>query len=69
MYNGKSSHAMNERMREDVRDAQKLEKDSHIIKHWFLDHPGLKEQPKFPFKIVGQNRDCLTRQIKEAVRL
>ena len=40
-----------------------------MVKHWFLEHPGETEPPKFEFKIIGKYNDCLTRQIKEAVRI
>ena len=38
-----------------------------MIKHWFLKHPEKQELPKFTFKVIGKYKDCLTRQIKEAV--
>ena len=60
---------MYERVKEHLRDAKDLQKDSHIVKHWFLDHPQQQTQPKFKFKIVGKFKDCMTRQISEAVRL
>ena len=44
-------------------------KDSHIVKHWFLDHPNETKPPEFELKIIGRYKDCLTRKIKEVVRL
>ena len=60
---------MYERVKEHLSNAKDLQKDSHIVKHWFLDHPQLQTQPRFKFKIIGRFKDCLSRQISEAVRL
>ena len=67
-YTGETSRSLYERVKEHLRDAKDLQKDSHIVKHWFLDHPQLQTQPKFKFKIVGKFKDCMSRQISEAVR-
>ena len=40
-----------------------------MVKHWFTSHSLLENPPPFRFKIVGKYKDCLTRQLKEAVIL
>jgi hypothetical protein len=68
-YTGETSRSLYERVKEHLKNAKDLEKDSHIVKHWFLEHPQLQTQPQFKFKIIGKFKDCLSRQISEAVRL
>ena len=34
-----------------------------------MEHPGEDVQPPFRFEIVSQHKDCLSRQLKEAVRI
>ena len=68
-YTGETSRSIFERVREHSDNATSLDKDSHMVKHWFLEHPEKEEMPNFKFKIVGKYGDCLTRQIKEAVRI
>ena len=68
-YTGETSRSVYERTKEHLRDAVNLERESHMTKHWFLDHPNEVKRPRFKFQVVGQYRDCLTRQVKEAVRL
>ena len=36
---------------------------------WFLHHPEEQEKPDFKFRVLGQYRDAMTRQIKEALRV
>ena len=43
--------------------------ESHQVKHWLLDHPELREPPKFKFKIISSFQDPLTRQLAESVRI
>ena len=68
-YTGETIRSVYERTKEHLRDAVNLERESHMTKHWFLDHPNEVKRPRFKFRVVGQYRDCLTRQVKEAVRL
>ena len=68
-YTGETSRSLFERAGEHYKDAKNLDKDCHIIKHWFLDHPSEVRAPTFHFKIIGKYKDCLTRKLKEAVRL
>ena len=69
LYTGETSRSLCERAGEHVAAAKGLERGSHMVKHWFLDHPGLSELPKFKFRIVGKYKDSMTRQIKEAIRV
>ena len=40
-----------------------------MIKHWMNDHSELKERPFFKFSILGRYKDCLSRQVAEAIRI
>ena len=40
-----------------------------MIKHWMESHPTLREIPKFQYKIRKSYKDCLSRQIGEAVAI
>ena len=68
-YTGETSRSLFERVREHKEDADKMDKESHMVKHWFLEHPEEEDLPKFVFRMVGKYGDCLTRQVKEAVRI
>ena len=68
-YTGETSRSIFERVKEHWKAADEMDQDSHMVKHWFLDHPELMEQPAFRFRIIGKFKDCLSRQIAEAVRL
>ena len=68
-YSGETSRSVYERVGEHYEDMDSLEKDSHVVKHWFTIPPSMDTPPPFRFKIVGKFKDCLTRQLKEAVIL
>ena len=68
-YTGETNRSLFERVGEHYGDMESLEKDSHIVKHWFTTHPTLDTAPPFRFRIVGKFKDCLTRQLTEAVIL
>ena len=68
-YTGETSRSIFERVGEHYGDLESLRKDSHMVKHWFTSHATLEEAPPFRFKLVGKFKDCLTRQLKEAVIL
>ena len=68
-YTGETSRSVHERVKEHSDNASSLDKDAHMIKHWFLKHPEKQELPKFTFKVLGKYKICLTRQIKETVRI
>jgi hypothetical protein len=42
---------------------------SHIIKCWLTSHEEEEKCPDFKFRIVGSFKDCLTRQVSEAVMI
>ena len=69
VYVGESSRSLHERAVEHVRDAKAFSVKSHIVKHWMKTHPSLPNPPKMEFKVTGKFKDCLTRQISEAVRI
>jgi hypothetical protein len=46
-----------------------MAEDSHMVKHWILEHGELENPPDFRFKIVGSFKDALSRQVCEAVRI
>ena len=56
-------------MSEDVRDADMFSNKSHIIKHWMLSHKDLDQRPPFAFKVITKYKDCLSRQIGEAIKI
>jgi hypothetical protein len=60
---------LHERAVEHLRDAEAYSTKSHIIKHWMLAHPVSNGPPKMAFKITGMFRDCLSRQIGEALKI
>ena len=69
LYTGETSRSLFERAGEHMAAARGLQRGSHMIKHWFLDHPGVEELPGFKFRIIGKYKDSMTRQIKEAIRV
>ena len=40
-----------------------------MVNYWFTIHKEEHYQPDFRFKVIGKYKDCLTRQLKEAVRI
>ena len=69
IYTGETSRSLWERAGEHMGAASGLDRGSHMVKHWFLDHPGEGSLPTFKFRVLGKYKDCLTRQLKEAVRV
>jgi hypothetical protein len=69
VYIGESSRSLFERTREHYRDARDMSEKSHMVKHWLMDHADLDKQPLFQFKITGQFKDCLSRQVSEAIKI
>ena len=68
-YVGGTSRSVDERVGEHYVGLEALRKDSHMVKHWFTSHSALEEAPPFKFEVIGRFKDCLTRQLKEAVML
>jgi hypothetical protein len=69
VYIGETSRTLHERANEHFRDAKDFSEKSHMIKHWLSSHQEEKEVPNFRFKIKGTFKDCLSRQITEAMRI
>ena len=69
VYIGESSRSLHERAIEHVRDAGAFSVKSHIVKHWMTSHPSLPNPPKMSFKVTERFRDCLSRQVSEALRI
>ena len=69
IYIGETSRSLHERAVEHVRDAVGFSPKSHIVKHWMLSHPDLPSPPKMEFSITARYKDCLSRQIGEALRI
>jgi hypothetical protein len=60
---------MHEISLEHMRDAHGFSHKSHIVKHLVKEHPDMLEPPPFTFKITTMYKDCLSRQIGEALRI
>ena len=56
-------------MAEHVDDARKFRAGSHIVKHWMEVHPENPGIPPWRFRTVSSFKDCLTRQLTEAVAI
>ena len=69
IYVGETSRSIYERTSEHHEKARSMDEGSFMVKHWFTSHPEEEEQPGFRFRVVGRFKDCLTRQLKEAVRM
>ena len=68
VYIGETSRSLYERSKEHITDAKNYSHKSHIIKHWKLSHQEENEIPPMSFKIKGIYRDCLSRQLGEAMK-
>ena len=69
IYFGETSRSLHERSLEHVADAKEFKEGSHMVKHWMIHHPSEVKQPPFKFTIISMFRDCLSRQIGEAMRI
>ena len=67
VYVGESARSASERMTEHMENARDRRADSHIYKHWSIQHAG--KETKFSFKILGFFDAPLERQVGEAVRI
>ena len=68
IYVGESARSLSERAAEHWSDFRVKEEDSHMLKHWMLQHGGQGE-PRFRFEVVKFCGDALTRQVGEATRI
>jgi hypothetical protein len=69
IYYGETSRSLYERAVEHERDAKSFSSKSHIVKHWMNSHPVLQNPPEMEFSISARFRDCLSRQIGEALKI
>jgi hypothetical protein len=69
VYVGETSRSLHERAVEHANDAKDFNPKSHIVKHWMLSHPEMNSPPKMTFKATSMFKDCLSRQIGEALRI
>ena len=69
VYIGETSHTIHERSMEHVSDARFFSSKSHILKHWMSVHPELNSPPDMAFKVTAMFKDCLSRQVAEALRI
>ena len=69
IYYGESSRSLYERSREHMKDAKDFDSGSHIVKHWMNEHPDTEECPVFSFSILNRFKDCLSRQVAEAITI
>ena len=69
VYTGKSSRSLYERSKEHLSDAEGFQEGSHIVKHWMQQHAEDDVMPHFTFTILQSFRDCLSRQVAEAIRI
>ena len=42
---------------------------SHIVKHWMTSHVDDQDKPEFIFRVLSSYKDCLSRQVAEAIRI
>ena len=68
IYVGESARSIYERAGEHWRAYYKKNPDSHIWKHHLIHHGG-EGEPEMRFKVLGNFRTAITRQITEAIRI
>ena len=69
IYIGESSRSLYERSKEHLKDAEDFSPSSHMVKHWMHAHEEMKTCPDFSFTILSRFRDCLSRQVAEAIQI
>jgi hypothetical protein len=69
VYIGETSRSIHERSGEHLRDAQAFAEKSHQVKLRMNAHPEARTQPQFRIRIMKRYRDCLSRQVGEALRI
>ena len=67
MYIVETSRTLHECAVEYMQDTEAYSAKSHIVKHWILSHPEMNTPPQIAFRITSIYRDCLYRQIGEAL--
>ena len=53
--------------KEHVAGAVAFKEGSHIVKHWHSCHAEERDHPKFIFRNLSFYKDCLSRQVAEAI--
>ena len=66
IYVGESAGSLDERTREHLKDATDVQVESHMRKHWEIEHGDLQGPPRFKMKVIKYCRSALERQIGEA---
>ena len=69
VYIGETSRVLRKRVEEHMMSLNNLNPKSFQLLHWFEQHKDDKDPPNFKFKVLGQYRDALTRQISEAIHI
>ena len=69
-YIGESSRSLYERAKEHWNDYKDLSFQSHMLKHYFLEHEDIRmEDLEFGIKVTGTYRSAMERQVEEAVKI
>ena len=66
-YIGETSRVLRSRVMEHINAVESLDKDSFIIEHWQSTHGTEIDPPRFKFDVISTHRDCLSRQLREAI--
>jgi len=66
-YVGETARSISERWGDHQRDARNRVNDSHIWKHWLIEHGG--EETEFQIQVIKFFDSPLDRQVSEAVRI
>ena len=67
VYIGETARVFRKRVEEHMTLLRNLDPKSFQLAHWAMEHDDDLECPEFTFKVLGQFRDALTRQITEAI--
>ena len=68
-YIGESSRLMRTRTFEHMTALEKLNKKSFQVQHWMTDHGTSPFPPRFKFRVIGNFKDPLSRQLCEALEI
>ena len=68
-YYGETSTSLYERGQQHLDDYDKMEDDSHMIKHHVIHHGDREEKLEFGFKVVKGHTSAFARQIHEAIMI
>ena len=65
---GETARSIQERAREHWDSFKSRSSDSHILKHWTLQHNS-EEEPEFVMKVVKFYKTALSQQVRETIRI